>query len=136
MSRTRLNWVVGGGIGALLLLAGVDAFRSSDRETSAPTPTTTMTGASALPACTRRHIAVSVDVRPFTEASSGRIAILEVRSVQDSSCRLPGLPADLTIKDRAGNALFQAGPPSRLSGAVLPASGQAKAFPISNDVSR
>ena len=140
MGHTRLNWVVGGGIGALLFVAGVDAFRSSDGETSAPTPTaatTTVTGASALPDCTRQQLAVSIEARPFTETSSGRIAIIEVRSLNDSSCRLPGLPANVTIEDRAGNAIFQAGgPASRLSGAVLPASGQTAAFPISNDVPR
>jgi hypothetical protein len=136
MSRTRLNWVVGGGIGALLFVAGVDAFRSSDSETSAPTPstaTTTVTGASALPGCIGRQIAVSVDVRPFTEASSGRIAIIEVRSLHDSSCRLPGLSANVTVKDRAGNTMWRDGLPSRVASAVLPASGPAVPFPIPNN---
>jgi hypothetical protein len=137
MSRTRLNWVVGGGIGALLFVAGVDAFRSSDSETSAPTATaatTTINGGSALPACTRQQIAVSTDVQRFAQPSSGRIAMIEVRSLHDSSCRLAGLLAGLTIKDRAGNATFQAGPGSRLSGAVLPASGPTEPFPIPSDL--
>ena len=137
MSRTRLNWVVGGGVGALLFVAGVDAFRSSDGETSAPAATaatTTAKGASALPACNRQQIAVSTDVRPFTDTSRGRIAMIEVRSLHDSSCRLAGLLAGLTIKDRAGNATFQAGPGSRLSSAVLPASGPTEPFPIPSNL--
>jgi hypothetical protein len=59
--------------------------------------------------------------------------MIEVRSLHDSSCRLPGLLADLTIKDRAGNATFHAGPGSRLSGPVLPASGPTEPFPIPSD---
>jgi hypothetical protein len=136
MSRTRLNWVVGGGIGALLFVAGVDAFRSSDSETSAPmatAATTTGEGASALPDCTRQQIEVSIDVLPFTETTSGRVTMIEVRSLHGSSCRLPGLLAGVTLNDRAGNAIFQAGL-SSVVGAVLPGSPQTVPFPITNDL--
>jgi hypothetical protein len=138
MSRARLNWVVGGGVGALLFIAGLDALRSSDSETSAPTATaatTTVTGGSALPACTREQITVSIDVLPFTDTSSGRTATIGVRSLNDSSCQLRGLPASVTIQDRMGNATFHAAEPSTRSGAVLPASGQTEPFPIPNDPS-
>ena len=134
----RLTWVVVGGVATLLFVAVVDAFRSSHDEASSPTARTGTTeerAGSALADCTPNQIAVSVDVSRFTGSSTGRIAMIEVRSLHDSSCHLPDLPADVTIADRAGNATFRAGgPPSSLSGAVLPASGPTEPFPIPSDL--
>jgi hypothetical protein len=68
MIRTRLTWVIVGAVVALLIAAGVDALRSSDRESSAPTTTASTTtvgrrAGSTLPRCTREQVAVSIEIR-------------------------------------------------------------------------
>jgi hypothetical protein len=46
MIRTRLTWVIVGAVAALVLIAGLDALRSSDSETSAAATTAAGTTAS------------------------------------------------------------------------------------------
>ncbi|MGH3033283.1 MAG: hypothetical protein ACRDON_01840 [Gaiellaceae bacterium] len=95
----------------LLFVAGVDALRSSDSETSAPTTTASTTTASTgapttvvetpdtpLPFCTPRQIAVSIEVPKG-------VPVIVVRHIGGTPCHLgekdPGLR--LTIRDRGGN---------------------------------
>jgi len=40
MGGSRITWAIGGAVAALLLVAGVDALRSSNNETSAPAAST------------------------------------------------------------------------------------------------
>jgi hypothetical protein len=49
MIRTRLTWVIVGAVAALLLVAGLDALRSSDSETTAWATTASATTASPTP---------------------------------------------------------------------------------------
>jgi hypothetical protein len=116
MTRTRLTWVIVGAVVALLVIAGVDALRSAMSETTASTTTASTTTASAsrrtaptttperadlsLPSCTRQEIAVSIEILRG-------IANNVVRNVGSSSCRLPQLGIELTIKDRAGKQVWQ-----------------------------
>jgi hypothetical protein len=135
--RTWITRLVIGAVVALLFVAGADALRSSDhgtsapasmntdREARAPTPklsTTTAEGGGPPALCTRQQIVVSLAVREQTGILSARTA--------GSRCRLPGLLAHLTIKDRAGNTIWEDGFPSRFGGAVRPGSKQSIHFPI------
>jgi hypothetical protein len=70
MIHNRLGWIIAGGVAGLLLVAGIDALRSSQREappptTSEPTATATTTGCgiTILPDRARRQIAVSIEIR-------------------------------------------------------------------------
>lgn len=108
----RWTWVVVGGLATLLLVAGVDALRSSDSETSAPTTTAAMTAASTtatpaattvvealdtpLPPCRPRQLAVSIEV------PTG-VAVIVVRHLGGTPCHQKDLRLRLTIRDRGGN---------------------------------
>jgi len=131
----------------LLVLAGVDALRSSLGDPSAPGATAPATGegeterrarrsttrgrvAGALPPCARKRIAVSL-------AARGQRAVIGVRSLAGSRCRLPGLRPALTIRDRGGDTIFRVGSPSRLLlGPVVPGSPQLFGFEIPTEVPR
>jgi putative effector of murein hydrolase len=67
MIRTRITWLIAGGVVALLVVAGIDALRSSDSEATASTrPASTTTPEAAdlsLPRCTRQQITVSIEIR-------------------------------------------------------------------------
>jgi hypothetical protein len=102
----RWSWVVVGGIATLLFVAGVDALRSSDSETSAPTTTASITTAATtveealdtpLPPCTPRQLAVSIEVPKG-------VAVIVVRHLLGASCHPPtDLGLHLAIRDRGGN---------------------------------
>lgn len=105
----RWSWVVVGGIATLLFAAGVDALRSSDSETSAPTTTASITTASTtattveealdtpLPPCTPRQLAVSIEVPKG-------VAVIVVRPLLGTPCHPPkDLGLRLAIRDRGGN---------------------------------
>jgi hypothetical protein len=99
----RLTWVIGGAVAALLAVAGVDALRSSDEETS-PSATTVATiteGESSVAAapCRPKQIAVSIDIRkPDWQNQPGyvgdaawkqsRVATMVVRNVGPRACDL------------------------------------------------
>lgn len=122
----RWTWVVVGGVATLLLVAGVDALRSSGSETSAPTTTAAMTTASTtataaattvvealdpeVPPCRRRQLAVSIEVPKG-------LAVIVVRHLRGTLCDGTDLlRLRLTIRDRGGNQVrFLPDPPSRVA---------------------
>jgi len=123
MLRTRLTWIILCAVAALLVVAGLDALRSSLRDPSAAERTApTFTGATNVshenPVCNRRQMVVSVQVRKPDETrpvwnqrerdNSGwrawprtPVATLVVRNVGSSACRLVHGRYDFGIKDRA-----------------------------------
>ena len=126
MIRTRLTWVIVGAVVALLIAAGVDALRSSDRETSAPTTTasTTTVGrrpGSTLSRCTRLQVAVSIEIREG-------VATLVVRHVGANPCHQPYSGFSLRIKDRAGKVIGRWSG-ARFGGDFLPVSEQTFSLP-------
>lgn len=102
MIRTRLTWVVVGAVAALLVVAGVDALRSSDgkRNASTPTASTTATHSATGPVrrCTRLDIRVSIEIL-------GGSANVVVRNVGLTACQLRPLPLNVTLRDRLGRTL-------------------------------
>jgi hypothetical protein len=96
----RWTWVVVGGVATLLFVAGVDALRSSDGETAAPTTPASTTVVEApdttLPPCTGRQVAVSIEVLKG-------VAVVLVRHIGLAPCHQEQLGVRLTIRDRAGN---------------------------------
>jgi len=126
MSRTRLTWILVGGVGTLLFVAGVDALRSSETETATPptrAPTTVEEVVDTLPPCTRRQVAVSI------EAPKG-FAVIVVRNVGGTPCHQVDLGFRLTIRDRAGNRVrLLPAPPTLPSGGDLTASSR-QTFPF------
>jgi hypothetical protein len=126
MIRTRLTWVIVGAVVALLIAAGVDALRSSDRESSAPTTTASTTtvgrrAGSTLPRCTREQVAVSIEIRKG-------VATIVVRHVGANPCDLRYRRFRLTIRDRAGNVIGQWGG-ARFGGDFSPGSEQTFSLP-------
>jgi hypothetical protein len=106
MIRVRWTWFVVGGVATLLLVAGVDALRSSDEGTTAAT-----TGAQVR--CTEGDIAVSVEVRtpdPRQLAPDGlgswrqsSVPTIVVRHVGGRPCFQDYSGFRFTITDRAGS---------------------------------
>jgi hypothetical protein len=107
MLRTRLSWLVIGGVAVILVAAAVDAIRSSEPSASSPrreTATersagkTTLAGATrpeSLPRCTAQNIGVSIDVL-------GGTATVAVRHGWGGACHLASLPVRLSVTDRVG----------------------------------
>jgi hypothetical protein len=108
MLRTRLSWLVIGGVAAILVAAAVDAIRSSEPSASSPTSRETATERSAgettfavvatpggLPRCTVQNIGVSIDV-------VGGTATVVVRHVGGRPCHLTPLPVRLSLTNRVG----------------------------------
>lgn len=107
MLRTRLSWLVIGGVAVILVAAAVDAIRSPEPSASSPrreTATersagkTTLAGATrpeSLPRCTVQNIGVSIDVL-------GGMATVAVRHVWGRPCHLAPLPVRLSVTDRVG----------------------------------
>lgn len=130
MIRTRLTWVVVGGVVALLVVAGVDALRSSESETAA---SATMASTTALenldrlsPRCTRPQIVVSIEVR-------GGIATNVVREFGSDACHLRRVRLGLTIRDRAGKTVWEGAMPA-FEGNYSPGFEQTVHFPYPNPV--
>ena len=110
MIRTRFTWLIVGGVIALLIAASVDAFRSSDTEsTAAPTtaPTTAAeTAANALPRCTRRQIAVSIEILASElGVDEPSVATIVLRHVGGSPCAQAFAGSQFMIRDRAGSRI-------------------------------
>ena len=94
----RLTWVVVGGVAILLVLAGVDALRSStDSEAFAPTATATTSKLPrvSLPPCTQQDISISIEVR-----DGGAVAV--ARNIGADACYRLLRGWRLRIEDRAG----------------------------------
>jgi hypothetical protein len=114
MLRTRLSWLVIGGLAVILVAAAVDAIRSSEPSASSPSRETAtersagkttfavVTTLEGLPRCTAQHIGVSIDVL-------GGTATVVVRHVWGSSCHLAPLPVRLSVTDRVGRRVRLAG---------------------------
>jgi hypothetical protein len=103
MIRTRLTWVVIGGVVTLLFVAGVDALRfSADNETSAPTASTTATEVptSSVSPCTQLDLRVSVEIRQ-------EAATVVVRNIGAKECYRLLRGWRLRIEDRAGNLVAE-----------------------------
>ena len=93
MLRTRLSWLVIGGVAVILVAAAVDAIRSSEPSASSPSRETAtersarettlavVTTPESLPRCTAQNIGVSIDVL-------GGTAIIVVRHVWGRPCHL------------------------------------------------
>jgi hypothetical protein len=133
MFRTRLTWVIVGGVATLLIVAGVDALRSSKNELPAATTTAAMTspeGAEVtLPRCARGQITISLEVRR-------RIVVNAVENVGSGPCHLGSVMLGLTMEDRAGKTAWQGALPSALWGDLQSRSQQTVRFPIPNDIPR
>jgi hypothetical protein len=114
--RKRLTILLVGGVAALLVVAGIDALRSStsnDRQ-SVPSNTTTTVPPSLVstaPACTRAEVAVSIDVRHASQTPLPGLGVLPrrrvvatvvVRRVGAGPCAEDPLPFALNVYDRSG----------------------------------
>lgn len=117
MPRTRLiNWLIVGGVIALVVVAVVDAVRSFGGETTAvspggettasaatpPTPTAGRAG-SRLPSCSRRDLALSVEVRKSD--GNNRVATVVMRHGGANRCYHRTFPVILKIIDREGTQI-------------------------------
>jgi hypothetical protein len=102
VARTRLTWVVLGGVLALAVAGAVYAHRGSRssgaasetraRQFSVPAKNAT----APLPPCSAEQIAASIDVL-------GGRATLTVRHTRGGACHLARLPVHLKMWDHAGN---------------------------------
>ena len=123
MLRTRLTWIILGAVVAVVVFAGVDALRSSLRDTSPATRAApTFTGATNVsqeePVCNRGQMAVAVQVRKPDDTrpvwnqrdrdnpgwrawQRTPVATLVVRNVGSSACRLVHGRYDFGIRDGA-----------------------------------
>jgi hypothetical protein len=107
MLRTRLSWLVIGGVGVILVAGAVDAIRSSEPSASSPSRETAtersagkttlarVTTPESLPRCTVQNIGVSIDVL-------GGTASVAVRHVWGRPCHLAPLPVRLSVTNRFG----------------------------------
>src|ERR687891_220206 len=110
--RVRLTWVVLGALAAIVVVAAVDAFRSSGTRSSSPSkassvpvppgepPVTELPPVVEVPPvepprCTAQQIAVAIEVL-------GGSASIVVRHVWGKPCHLARLPIDLAVWDRTG----------------------------------
>jgi hypothetical protein len=119
MIRTHFGRLLVGGVAALLVVAGIDALRStlSEDAPSAPTnPTATVPPSlvSAAPACTREQMAVSIEVRHASKTAPQGLDVLPrrrvvttivVRRVGTEPCTQDPLPFALNIYDRKGRGV-------------------------------
>ena len=108
MLRTRLSWLVIGGVAVILVAAAVDTIRSSEPSASSPRRETATERSAAgevtipveatpegLPRCTVQNIAVSIEVL-------GGTATVVVRHVGGRACHLAALPVRLSVTNRVG----------------------------------
>jgi hypothetical protein len=119
----RWTWVVVAGVGALLLLAGVDALRSSgDSEASAPTATATSSKLPrvSLPPCTQQDISISIEVR-----DGGAVAV--ARNIGAEACYRLLRGWRVRIEDRAGTLVEERVEVRPLADGLFP-TGSERAF--------
>lgn len=107
MVRTRLSWLVIGGVAVILVAAVFEAIRSPGPSASSPrqetatersagkTRLTGVTRPESLSRCTVQNIVVSIDVL-------GGMATVAVRHVWGRPCHLAPLPVRLSVTDRVG----------------------------------
>jgi hypothetical protein len=104
MLRTRLTWVIVGGVATRLIVAGVDALRSSKNELPAVTTTaatTSQEGAEVtLPRCARGQITISLEVRR-------RIVVNAVENVGSGPCHMSSVMLGMTMEDPRASAPSQ-----------------------------
>lgn len=108
MLRTRLvTWLLLGAVLSVVVVAAVDALRSSGGERTASrastSPPTTQHVRSVAARCLRRDIKVSIEVRD--DWRHRRVATLVGRYLGSSHCDQQVLPFKLTIRDSAGTRL-------------------------------
>jgi hypothetical protein len=125
--RPRISWLIGAAVVALLIVAGVDALRSSGGEPSASATTSTTAAEVTLPRCAPGQTEVTLEFR-------GRVATNVVRHVSGGECVLPYLQLEMTIEDHAGIPIFQSRRPSALWGLLPPGAEQDFDFPIPDSV--
>lgn len=101
--RTRLTWVVVGGILALSVAGVVDALlgssetgRSLTGDDGVGSARLTESTTASPPRCTSEQIAISID-------TLGGVATIAVRHARGPSCHLTALPVYLKMWDRAGD---------------------------------
>jgi hypothetical protein len=116
MIRARLTQVIVGGVAAVLVVAGIDALRSSMRSDqpsalSNTTATVPPSLASTAPACTPDQVAVSIEVRHAAQTAPPGlhplprrrvVATVVVRRLGGGACSQDPLPFALNIYDRDG----------------------------------
>jgi hypothetical protein len=113
--RTRVTQVIVGGVAAVLVVAGIDALRSStskDQSSALSSATTTVPpSVSAAPACTPDQVAVSIEVRHAAQTAPPGlhplprrrvVATIVVRRRGGGACSQDPLPFALNIYDRDG----------------------------------
>lgn len=121
MLRTRITWVIGGAVVVLLIIAGVDALRSSLGEPRAAVGTAPTHVSNQATACKRSEMVVAIEVRKPDETRPvwnqrdqdnpgwrawrrTPVATLVVRNAGSSDCVLVHGAGtyDFGIRDRAG----------------------------------
>jgi hypothetical protein len=106
--RTRLTWIILGGVLALAVAGAVYALRESASSSTASETGAGQRGSAdafsvpaenttaSLPRCSAEQIAASIDVL-------GERATIAVRHARGKACYLARLPVQLRMWDRAGN---------------------------------
>jgi hypothetical protein len=122
----RWTWAVVGGVATLLVVAGVDAFRS-DGETSAPTTsaTTAESPAGSVPPCAQRDIRIGIEIREG-------VATVVARNIGANDCYRLLTGWRLEILDREGRLVEGWNVVGPLSGDFFP-SGSEKDFWLPQD---
>jgi hypothetical protein len=110
MIRTRFTWVIVGAVIAVLVVAGVDALRSSDKETSASATTAATTTAATTTveqtlSCTRRQMEVSLLVMGQDPSRPRAPATIVAERLGASACRNDYRIFRMTIADRRGESM-------------------------------
>jgi hypothetical protein len=125
MIRNRLTSVLAGAVVALLVVATVDALRSSGGDTTEPAPTaSTTTTKEAIvtpPPCAWREIAVSIRIRG--------VATIFVRNAGARPCFLDVAGFRFTIRDRAGRRVGLWTDPTWFAGDLSPDSAKTVSLP-------
>jgi hypothetical protein len=122
--------VVAAAVAAVVVVAGVDVFRSSGKEPSASATTSTTDSERTLvtlPRCAPDQTEVTLEFR-------GRVATNVVRHVNGGECVLPYLPLRLRIEDQAGIEVFARQRSSALWGLLPPGSVQDLSVSIPDSV--
>src|SRR5687768_5583123 len=106
IGAARVTWVIVGAVGAVFVVAGIDALRSPDKPTVAATTTETSRSATTprdqRHPCTRRQTAVSITARRYRDRWNGT---LFVQRHEASACRQLHSHFRVTISDGVGKRL-------------------------------
>jgi hypothetical protein len=149
MLRTRITWIILGAVVALVVLAGVDGLRSSLGKTrlaenTPPTVTGRTIVSHAVPACNRRQVAVSVQIRTPDETrpvwnqrnapgwrawQQTEVATLVARNVGSRACFLAHARFDFGIRDRADRWMARWNGNNVFGGTYEPASEKSFSLP-------